>query len=362
MPKAMVIRKANDLVEARYKLTLAQQRILLFLNAQIKPWDKDFDDYNISVIDFCRYLEIDPSNVYEEFIKMSQSLISKTLVIGRGEKTIVTAWLSSAVYDPEKGIITLRFSPELRDFLLELKGCYISYSLNDVKHFRSTYSYRIYELLKQYLNLKERTFDLDTLKEILQIKNAYRNYNDFKKCVLIVAQLELEKKADIFFKFEEIKKSRRIAMIRFLIYQNLNKKMAEVQSVQLTIDDIPNTDEPGSLDATQAQPELIPELHFINEHLTVQQRNAIHRAANGDIERIRRRYDIIKSKPGINDLVGYLISILHIPDDEFGAAVPVQPKGRASTQNRFVNFQQRNIDFEKLEQLEREQLMEYIQD
>ena len=80
MPKAMVIRKANDLIEARYKLSLAQQRIILYLNAQIKPWDKDFQNYNISVVDFCNYLEINPCNAYQEFLNISDSLVGKTLL------------------------------------------------------------------------------------------------------------------------------------------------------------------------------------------------------------------------------------------------------------------------------------------
>ena len=50
MPKTMLIRKANDLIEARYKLTLAQQRLILYLNAQIKAWDKDFQYYKTPAI------------------------------------------------------------------------------------------------------------------------------------------------------------------------------------------------------------------------------------------------------------------------------------------------------------------------
>ena len=151
----------------------------MYLNAQIKPWDKDFQDYNISVKDFCIYLEIDPSNAYQEFLNISDSLVGKTLKIRKGEDTIVTAWLSSAIYHNDEGMITLKFSPELREFLLELSSRFTSYSYNDVKHLRSTYSYRLYELLKQYKNYKERTFDLDELKDIFQISNCYSRYSDF---------------------------------------------------------------------------------------------------------------------------------------------------------------------------------------
>jgi len=147
MPKTMIIRKANDLIEARYKLTLAQQRIILFLTAQIKRGDKDFQEYAITVSDFCKYLELNPKNIYEDFIQISSSLIAKTLIIGKNEKTTVTSWLSSAEYLHDRGIILLQFSPKLRDFLLGLRDNFTVYSFSDVKCLKSTYSFRLYELL-----------------------------------------------------------------------------------------------------------------------------------------------------------------------------------------------------------------------
>ena len=84
MSKELIIRKANDLIEARYKLTLIQQRIILYLNAQINAWDKEFITYSIKVTDFCEYTGIGPKNIYEDFIKISEGLIAKTLVIGKG--------------------------------------------------------------------------------------------------------------------------------------------------------------------------------------------------------------------------------------------------------------------------------------
>ena len=355
MAKQLMIRKANDLVEARYKLTLAQQRLILFLNAQIMPWDKNFQEYRISVKNFCAYIGIDPSNAYEEFIKMSESLISKTLIIGKGEKTIVTSWLSSATYDEKLGEIILQFAPALQDFLLELKGRFIIYPFNEVKRFKSTYSYRIYELLKQYFNLKERVFNIEELKDILQVKHSYKNYHDFKKYVLIVAKNELDSMSDINFDFVELKVSRKITHLKFTIYKNeKNKGAASPAAHQITVDEIDNHAE-NSVDGDK--PESVLEFTFIQEPLTTQQKNAIWRAANGDIEKVRSRYEVVKKRQNVDDLVGYMINVLRIPDEEFGYPVPMGGGARTNVRkNRFVNFDQREIDFALLERLELEQL------
>ena len=116
MAKQMLIVKANDLVEARYKLTLTQQRLVLYLIAQINKGDTDFQTYKLSVTDFCKYLQINPNNIYEEFVSISTSLVTKSLLLQRGTETIVAAWLSSAVYNSDTGTITLRFAPELKEF------------------------------------------------------------------------------------------------------------------------------------------------------------------------------------------------------------------------------------------------------
>ena len=73
---------------------------------------------------------------------------------------------------------------------------------------KSSYAIRIYELLKQYEKLQERTFLLDELRKMLGAEDIYPAYGNFKQRVLLPAQKELKKKTDISFEIEEIKKGR----------------------------------------------------------------------------------------------------------------------------------------------------------
>lgn len=341
MTHKLIIKKANDLVEARYRLSLIQQRLILYLTAQIKPWDKEFQTYEISVTDFCDYLDVDPSNIYEEFIKISQGLISKSLVIGRGENTTVVAWLNSAVYSRDAGVITLRFAPELRPLLLELSNCFTMYNLDNVKKFNSTYAYRLYELLKQYMNTKnqERVLELAELREILQAKDVFKKYYDFKKNVLIRAQNELLKYSDIRFEFEEIRRGRTIVKIHFFVYINENN-VTDEEAEQI------NDDSEVKLD--------ISDLEFINEPLSEMDKNFILQTADQDIEIVKAIYQMSK-KHNINDLTAWMITMIR-KYKKGDIAKPV----KSSRVNKFVNFKQREIDFELLERLELEQLKGYL--
>ena len=335
-----------------------QQRIILFLNAQIRPWDKDFKEYGLTIKEFCDYLEIDPKHVYEDFVQVSKELITKSLFIKKDKDTIITSWLSSARYHANEGYITLKFSPELRDFLLELQGNYTSYEFDSVKSFRSTYSYRIYELLKQYKKVKERTFYVDELKELFQISQSYKNFHDFRKYVIIPAHNELREKSDICFEYEELKKGRRVEKIKFLITENSPVTEQPSSPAQMVIPEF-YVDAEGRPDP---MPDIIPDFPFMREVLSVQQRGAIWKAACGNVGRIQSRYDAIKYNQNIKDIVGYMITIVQIPDDQFCPAIPMKPeRKRPAPINRFCNFEQREIDFDELERLEREQLKEYME-
>jgi len=66
---------------------------------------------------------------------------------------------------------------------------------------------------------------------------------------------------------------------------------------------------------------------------------------------------VVKKRQNVDDLVGYMINVLRIPDEEFGYPVPMGGGARTNVRkNRFVNFDQREIDFALLERLELEQL------
>ena len=99
--------------------------------------------------------------------------------------------------------IILRFDPNLRPYLLQLKENFTKYQLENVLSLSSFYAIRIYELCKQYETIKERTIEIKELKEILDIKaKSYNIYNRFKEKVLTIAEREINEKTDISIKFD----------------------------------------------------------------------------------------------------------------------------------------------------------------
>ncbi|HDR6957872.1 replication initiation protein [Bacillus cereus group sp. MYBK223-2] len=219
-----IVSKSNTLIEANSRLNLVEQKIILCLASNIEPSDKDFKTYRFPIKKFHHLLGLKGSTKYTELSKITKELLSKVIEIRVGEEVIQVSWLSSAIYNKNKGIIDMRFDPLLKPFLLELSSQFTSYKLANIVKLKSTYAIRLYELLKQYEDIKERTISLENLRYYLDAIDLYIKYGNFKQRVLIPAQVELNEKTDILFEFEEIKFGRKVQKIKFTIRSRKKKK------------------------------------------------------------------------------------------------------------------------------------------
>ncbi|EJR80230.1 replication initiation protein [Bacillus cereus] len=219
-----IVSKSNTLIEANSRLNLVEQKIILCLASNIEPSDKDFKTYRFPIKKFHHLLGLKGSTKYTELSKITKELLSKVIEIRVGEEVIQVSWLSSAIYNKNKGIIDMRFDPLLKPFLLELSSQFTSYKLANIVKLKSTYAIRLYELLKQYEDIKERTISLENLRYYLDAIDLYIKYGNFKQRVLIPAQVELNEKTDILFEFEEIKFGRKVQKIKFKIRSRKKKK------------------------------------------------------------------------------------------------------------------------------------------
>ncbi|OPA24201.1 initiator RepB protein [Bacillus cereus] len=234
-----IISKSNTLIEANSRLNLVEQKILLCLASNIEPEDRDFKTYTFPIKKFHELLELNGATKYTELSKITKELLSKVIEIRTGDELIQISWLSSAIYNKNKGTIDMRFDPLLKPFLLELSSKFTSYKLANVIKLKSTYAIRIYELLKQYEEIKERTISLENLRYYLGALELYTKYANFKQRILIPSQEELNKKTDISFQFEEIKLGRKVQKIRFII-KSKKAKEADLVTFEQKLDQFQN--------------------------------------------------------------------------------------------------------------------------
>ena len=213
------------MVEAAYKLSINQQKVVLLLASSIKPGDENFQPYQINIKDFANLLGLKNKNFYNEISHLTKDLLSRTLSITTEDSLLQINWLSSVQYFKGSGVIELCFDPKMKPYLLQMKERFTTYRLKEVIQLKSSFSIRIYELLKQYEKIGERIFLLEALRQHLGIgSEEYLLYGDFKRRVLLASQTELAAKTNISFDFEEIKEGRKVTKIRFVIHAQASEE------------------------------------------------------------------------------------------------------------------------------------------
>jgi plasmid replication initiation protein len=211
--------QANAFVESRQNYTVNEKRLLSTLISFVKPSDRDFVGYELSIKDWAKTLGVSPKGLYQIADEITTGLMMKIVSIKDPNTLQFDKFhvLSRAKY--AEGILTLKIAWEMNDIFLQLqaKKNYTHYELAEFVTLTSTHAQRIYELIKQYQHSKnrEREIELSELKMMLGIEDKYPQFKEFRRKVLDVALKQIEEKTSLRYKWEGIKRGRKIHSIRF---------------------------------------------------------------------------------------------------------------------------------------------------
>lgn len=249
-----LVRKSNELVEARYKLDIWETRVFTKMLTMVHRNDDDFQKYRIYLKDIITDYGLESNkDAYERLraggFKLMKKIVKVVRQTDEGPKELYTP----IVIGMEKLVdtsteaakfIDVSFHPDMTPFLLSLKSRFTTYDVSNILKLPSSYSVRIYELLKQYQKIGWRKFELKELKEIIGVieeidingkkkyKDNYPLYGNFKQRVLNKAQKDLKEYTDIAFTFDPIKKGRAVNALKFYIIANKPSKRIAKEDVK----------------------------------------------------------------------------------------------------------------------------------
>ena len=203
--KALTVRQSNSLINASYRIaSVGEGRLIRALIAQISPSDEDFKLYRVSVADFARLFNITGESAYEQIKKASDELLDRKIFIENGEGWLNTRWLSSARYKKNSGHIELRFDINLKPYLLQLKGYFTQYQLENIVTFKSSYAIRLYELLKtEQFKAKHngqfiKKFEYSEIRALMGMNETeYAFFKDFRVRVIDPAVREINASSNL---------------------------------------------------------------------------------------------------------------------------------------------------------------------
>ena len=235
------VKKSEAIVKARYKLSPLAIKFISVVISNLKRSDDMNEEYILKVKDFQELTGQKTKRIYELIDEALDNLLKNPLTIPLGDEknSILKAnWVSGAIYN--EGEVKFMIYPPLRPFLLEVKEKYLKYRLENILSLKSSYVIRLYEILKDWLELNkrygnkaEKIISLDEFRQMLEIPRSYQygNSSGIKRRILEKAKSELAENTDVLFDYKEIKTGRKITHLHFFITENL-KNMQENYSIQ----------------------------------------------------------------------------------------------------------------------------------
>ncbi|MEZ4905310.1 MAG: replication initiation protein [Spirosomataceae bacterium] len=222
------MRKSNDLVEGKYRFDIWEMRVFTKTLTMIHKDDEDFRPYRIYLKDIISDFGLEQNKQSYKFLKEGAEKLARREIRAvaptpDGEMELLThiaAGVKSFTNNNAGKYIEISFHPEMKPHLLQLQSQFLMYDIKNILRLQSSFSIRIYELLKQYERIGKRKFTVEELKEILDITDKYPLYANFKQRVILKAQEDLADFTDIRFTFEEEKKGKAVLALTFFIERN----------------------------------------------------------------------------------------------------------------------------------------------
>lgn len=226
------VTKSNALARAYYRYSLNEKRIMEAIISRIHPLrsDNELQHIELSAKDFAKAYKITVASAYKAMSRSTNGLQTKLITTNEGKHKINDSLVIRAIYMADKEAIVCVMNPLLVPHLVSMTGLFNSYLLANAADFKSSYTWRMYELIVSKKFSKKLTqgrfagsFEIETieLRKILGVPDTY-NQGRFKRSVLEYVTIELLDKANLILSLAPVKTSRTITSYNVTFVENEN--------------------------------------------------------------------------------------------------------------------------------------------
>ena len=217
--------KSNQVIEASYRLSVIEQRVVLSAIAKIPKMCEVSDEeiYTVSVQDL-QALGVHEKTAYRDLKEAVNRLYERSISLDIDDKLIKIRWVQRIEFTDNQGTIALRFSKDILPFISNVKANFTQYMLSEVAKMQGAYSVRIYELLTQYKSVGERSIAIDDLRLMLDLGSRYKTTGNLIAWVIDPSIKEINEQTDLKVTAESQKTGRKFTHIKFTIKQKQKPK------------------------------------------------------------------------------------------------------------------------------------------
>ena len=237
--KNNLVVKSNELITASYAMTVNEQRLLLACIGQIDS-RTTLDNgavFRLSV-EQARdlfYTKGDQRHAYRDMQDACERLFERKVRISLPEsQELLTRFVQSIVFDPEKGTADLRFAYEILPYLSQLEANFTKYRLSNIVQLTSSHAVRIYELIVSWATQGQyyKEMEIDAFRELLGLGEKYKQNSELKARVTIPAMQQINESTDFELDINFRKSKRTFKWIQLRFNQKAAAKAADLEAKQ----------------------------------------------------------------------------------------------------------------------------------
>lgn len=215
MDNRHVVTKSNHLIEAGYKLSLNEQRLVLSGIALLDSRKDIPSKVRIDARDFAERWSIPENKAYEYLLEAADRLYERDIKTFDGRYNDRFRWLSRRRYAKGAGYVEITFSQEIGTYLTRLKSEFSTYKISLIRHLKSNYSIRLFEMLIRWKSTGKLIIPLEDFKNRLELDGMYSRFTNLKSRIIEPAIKELQAHCGLQITYKPIKNGRTIERIEF---------------------------------------------------------------------------------------------------------------------------------------------------
>lgn len=246
-----IVAKSNQFIlHSRYDLSLMEQRILACMISMLDSRPENLIESNDDLLDcelnidtFCELCKIEKRGSSKYLKEVTKGLRDQSFWMETSEGVSETfSWVDKVKIDEKKEIISLRFSNDMKPYLLNLDTDFTAYKLPMILRFSSRYSNIVFDLIyaeygKKYKSSGSFQISVDEMKSRVQIKkdkktkkivNQNISFKDLRVRILEPTISEINMYTDIKVSVDYIKKGRKIDTIQFNFQPKTKSELLKV--------------------------------------------------------------------------------------------------------------------------------------
>jgi plasmid replication initiation protein len=240
---------SNALVQAAHGLSLSEKRLTILAISKLDS--KKTPQFNrriiseVTAFEYAKTYDVSMNTAYDELKSATKTLFSKYIrffepaykqsediymdtrkVPKRLSKTatreVQIHWAEKVRYYDGEGRVDIFWVPDIIEHLMGLKRHFTSYQLQQTRALRSTYSWRLLELLMQFRQTGWAEFEISRFCDIMEATSKQKeNFANIRRRIIEPAIKELEEKDGWTIEWIPIKTGRKVKAVRFKFVHRL---------------------------------------------------------------------------------------------------------------------------------------------